>query len=45
MNTQLEVEGLGTIENMDILITWIGITEKKGKLCAIIQFHEYSTKF
>lgn len=39
INTKLLVEGLGTIENKDMLITWTGVTKKNGKLCAIIQFN------
>ncbi len=39
INTKLQVEGLGTIENKDMLITWAGVTKENGKLCAIIQFN------
>jgi hypothetical protein len=39
MNSLVQFEGLGTIENKDMLITWTGVTKKNGKLCAIIQFN------
>ena len=39
INTELNVEGLGSIENKDMRITWTGVTKENGKLCAIIQFN------
>lgn len=39
INTKLQIEGLGTIENKDMLITWTGVTKKNGTLCAIIKFN------
>lgn len=38
INSEVQIEGLGTIENKDMRITWTGITKKNGKLCAIIKY-------
>ncbi len=38
INSKVQIEGLGTIENKNMRITWTGITKKNGKLCAIIKY-------
>jgi len=38
LNSEVELAGEGTFENKDIILTWIGITEKNNEMCAIIKF-------
>ena len=38
MNGEVEIAGMGTFNNKDIRITWLGITEINGKICAIIKY-------
>jgi hypothetical protein len=38
INSVVQIEGLGTIENKDLRFTWTGITNKNGKLCVIIKY-------
>lgn len=38
INSELELAGEGTFENKDIILTWIGITEKNNEVCAIIKY-------
>jgi hypothetical protein len=38
MNSIVQIEEIGSIENKDINITWTGITKKNGKLCAVIKY-------
>ncbi len=37
-NSEVEMAGIGTFENKDIRITWIGITEMNGETCAIMKY-------
>lgn len=38
INSEVELAGEGTFENKDVILTWIGITEKNGEVCAIIKY-------
>ena len=38
MNSELEIANIGTFENKDIRITWLGITEMNKKPCAILKY-------
>lgn len=38
MNSELEIANIGTFENRDIRITWIGITEMNNEICAILKY-------
>jgi len=38
MNSELEIANMGTFENKDIRITWLGITEINNQLCAILKY-------
>ena len=38
INSEVDLGGDGTFENKDIILTWIGITEKNNELCAIIKY-------
>ena len=38
INAVVQIEGIGSIENKDIKITWTGITKKNAKLCAVIKY-------
>ncbi len=38
INSEVELAGEGTFENKDIILTWIGITEKNNEICAIIKY-------
>ena len=38
MNHELEIANIGTFENRDIRITWLGITEINNQLCAILKY-------
>jgi hypothetical protein len=38
-NSELNLEGLGTFENKNIILTWTGISKMNGKPCAVIEFN------
>lgn len=38
VNGSIELEGLGNFENKDIKLTWSGISNMNGKICAVIEF-------
>ena len=38
MNSELKIANIGTFENKDIRITWLGITKINDKLCAILKY-------
>jgi len=38
MNSELKLANIGTFENKDIRITWLGITKINDKLCAILKY-------
>ncbi len=38
MNFELKIADIGTFENKDIRITWLGITEINNKICAILKY-------
>jgi hypothetical protein len=38
LNTEIKIPGVGTFENKDIRITWIGITKINHKICALIKY-------
>jgi hypothetical protein len=38
INTEFQIEGLGSIESKDMRITWTGITKKNDKVCAVIKY-------
>ena len=38
LNSEVDLGGEGTFENKDIILTWIGITEKNNEVCAIIKY-------
>jgi len=38
MSHELEIANIGTFENRDIRITWLGITEINHQLCAILKY-------
>jgi hypothetical protein len=37
-NSEVKIANIGTFENKDIRITWIGITKMNNKLCAIMKY-------
>ncbi len=37
INSELEI-AIGTFENRDIRLTWLGVTEMNGELCAILKY-------
>jgi hypothetical protein len=37
-NGKVPMEGVGTFENKNILLTWNGVTIKNGETCAVIEF-------
>lgn len=38
LNSEIDLAGEGNIENKDILLTWIGLTELNNEICAIIKY-------
>ncbi len=38
VNSEVELAGVGTFENKDVILTWVGITEKNDEVCAIIKY-------
>ena len=38
MNSELKIADIGTFENRDIRVTWIGITKFNNELCAILKY-------
>lgn len=38
MNAEMEIAAIGTFENRDIRITWIGTTEINNETCAILKY-------
>ncbi len=38
MNFEFKIANIGTFENKDIRITWLGITEINNKICAILKY-------
>jgi hypothetical protein len=38
MNFEVKIADIGTFENKDIRITWLGITEINNKICAILKY-------
>lgn len=39
INGAVDLEGLGTFENKDIILTWTGISKMNGEPCAVIEFN------
>ena len=39
INGTINLEGLGTFENKDIILTWTGISKMNGEPCAVIEFN------
>ena len=37
-NGKMDLAGMGSFENKDMVITWTGITERNGEYCAVIEF-------
>jgi len=37
-NSEIEIANIGTFENKDVRITWIGITEMNNEICAILKY-------
>lgn len=38
LNSEVDMAGIGTFENRDIRLTWIGISEINGEICAVIKY-------
>jgi len=38
INGEVEIAGIGTFNNKDIRITWLGVTKMNDKICAIIKY-------
>ncbi|MGM0619521.1 MAG: hypothetical protein ACQETJ_00615 [Bacteroidota bacterium] len=41
-NGELDLAGQGTFENKNMLLTWTGISEMNGELCALIEYRTFS---
>lgn len=41
-NGELDLAGQGTFENKNMLLTWTGVSEMNGELCALIEFRTFS---
>lgn len=41
-NGEMDLAGQGTFENKNMVITWSGISEMNGELCALIEFRTFS---
>ena len=37
-NGKMDLAGMGSFENKDMVITWTGITERNGEYCAVIEY-------
>ena len=37
-NGKMDLAGMGSFENKDVVLTWTGITERNGEYCAVIEF-------
>jgi hypothetical protein len=37
-NGKMDLAGMGSFENKDMVLTWTGITERNGEYCAVIEF-------
>lgn len=37
-NGKIDLAGMGSFENKDVILTWTGITEWNGEYCAVIEF-------
>ena len=37
-NGKIDLAGMGSFENKDVVLTWTGITEWKGEYCAVIEY-------
>jgi hypothetical protein len=37
-NGKMDLAGMGSFENKDMVITWTGISERNGEYCAVIEF-------
>lgn len=38
MNAEMTIANIGTFENKDIKLTWLGITEMNNEICAILKY-------
>ena len=38
INSKMEIANIGTFENKDITITWLGVTEINNEICAILKY-------
>ena len=38
INSEIDIAGIGTFENRDIRITWVGITEINNEICAVLNY-------
>jgi hypothetical protein len=41
-NGEVDLAGLGSFENKDVRITWTGITERNGEICAVIEYRTFN---
>lgn len=41
-NGELDLAGQGTFENKNMLLTWTGISEMNGELCALIEYRTFN---
>jgi hypothetical protein len=41
-NGTIELAGQGSFENKDVRITWTGITERNGEICAVIEYRTFN---
>jgi hypothetical protein len=41
-NGEIDLAGLGTFENKNMLLTWTGISEVNGELCALIEYRTFN---
>jgi hypothetical protein len=41
-NGELDLAGQGTFENKNMLLTWTGVSEMNGELCALIEYRTFN---
>ncbi|MFW5756948.1 MAG: hypothetical protein ACOCWK_10110 [Tangfeifania sp.] len=41
-NGEIDLAGLGTFENKNMLLTWTGISEMNGEICALIEYRTFN---
>ncbi len=41
-NGKMDLAGQGSFENKDVQLTWTGVTERNGELCAVIEYRTFN---